>query len=345
MLILVLIGISFLILAHETGHFIAAKKCNMKVDEFGFGLPPRIWGFKRGETIYSINLLPFGAFVKIAGENIDENKAKLNQDNLSLEDKKRYFYYQSPRNKAIVAAAGIITNFLIGWILISSSFAIGKPFSIIVTNVFENSPAFEAGILRGDIILGYNSEEELKNFISANPNKEVSFEIQRGFERKIIKIKLGEKDGAGFLGIYFAGGGIQKQSLHKAFLNGFLNSLNVIKMNIYGFYYLILNLVTQGKLVEGVVGPVGIVNFSKQVAEISLIYFLNLLGIISISLAFVNLIPFPALDGGRLLFILIEKIRNKPVSLKLESIINGIGFALLLILVFFITFRDIKNIF
>lgn len=340
-LILVLLGISFLILIHEAGHFWAAKKCNMKVEEFGFGLPPRILGFKRGETIYSINLLPFGAFVRIAGESDLENI----ENNIDLKDRQRYFYYQSAKNRAFVTVAGILANFLIGWVLISSSLAIGRPFSIIVTDVFPNSPAFEAGFQKNDLILGYQTENELRNFILNNPNKEVEFRIKRGDKEKNINVKIIEKDGKGFLGIYFVGGEIPKQRIDKAFIRGFLYSLEIFKLNAYGIYVFLSNLFTHGKIIDGVVGPVGIVNFSKQVGEISLVYLLNLLGIISVSLAFMNFLPFPALDGGRLLFILIEKIRGKSLSLKLESIINGIGFVLLLILIIFITFRDIKKIF
>lgn len=341
-LILVLLGISFLILAHEAGHFFVAKKMNMKVDEFGFGLPPRILGFKKGETIYSINLLPFGGFVKIAGENLDEN---LDKEKINSEEEKRFFFNQPIKNRVLVTVAGVIVNFIIGWLLISSSFAIGKPFSIIVGDIFNNSPAAQAGFQKGDIILGFQREEDLKKFIINNPNKEVYFRIKRLNQELDIKVKIEEKNGSGFLGIYFVGGEIKKERIDKAFIKGFLTSLNIFKMNAYGIYYLIYNLFSSGKLIEGIVGPVGIINFSKQVGEISLIYLLNLLGIISVSLSFMNLIPFPALDGGRLLFLLVEKIRGKKHSLKVESIINGIGFVLLLILIIFVTFRDIKNIF
>ncbi|MGC8776062.1 MAG: M50 family metallopeptidase [Minisyncoccia bacterium] len=343
-LILTLLGISFLILAHEAGHFFVARKCGMKVDEFGFGLPPKIFGIKKGETTYSINLLPFGGFVKIAGEN--DNLSDSNQnEKISIEDKKRLFYYQRPRNKALVTIAGIVVNFLIGWILISSVIAIGKPFSIIITDVLKDSPAAAAGLQKNDLILGYQNEEDLKKFISLNPNKEVVFKIQRNGKVKDITLKIGEKNNQGFLGIYFVGGEIKKQRIDKAFYQGFLTSLNIFKMNAYGLYYLFSNLFTQGKLIEGVVGPVGIISFSKQVGEISLVYLLNLLGIISVSLAFINLIPFPALDGGRLLFILIEKIKGKALSHKVEAVANTIGFALLLLLIIAVTFRDVKGLF
>jgi regulator of sigma E protease len=344
-LIIVLLGISFLILAHEAGHFFVAKKSGIKVEEFGFGLPPRIFGIRKGETIYSINLLPFGGFVKLAGENDNPEETLKEEEKATEEDKKRFFRNQPPYKKAFVTIAGVVINFLIGWILISLVIAIGKPFSIIVSNVLKNSPAEAAGFQKNDVILNFKSEEELKNFISENPNKEIVFKIQRSGIEKDIVAKIQDKNGQGFLGIYFIGGEIKQARLDQAFIQGFLVSLNVIKMNAYGLYMLLSNLFTNGKLIEGIVGPVGIVSFSKQVSEISLIYFLNLLGIISVSLAFMNLLPFPALDGGRLLFILIEKIKGSSLSYKIEATINAIGFSLLLILIIIITFKDIKNLF
>lgn len=341
-LIIVILGLSILILAHEAGHFFAARKFNMKVEEFGFGIPPRIFSKKRGETTYSINLLPIGGFVKIAGEN-DIFEGNFNQDILE-EDKKRFFRYQPAKNRALVTVAGVVVNFLIGWFLISLVLSIGKPFSIIITDVYENSPAALAGIKKGDIILNFSSEEALRKFIVDNPDKEIFLKIKRGNIQKDFNIKLEEKNNRGFLGIYFIGGEIRRERPDKALVKGFLAAIDIFKMNFYGIYLLFSNLFSGHGLMEGVVGPVGIVNFSRQIGEISIIYLLNIFGIISISLAFINLVPFPALDGGRLLFILIEKIKKSPISFRVEGIINSIGFILLLILIIIITFRDINLI-
>lgn len=341
-LILVILGLSILILAHEAGHFFVAKKFNMKIEEFGFGIPPRIFSRKRGETIYSINLLPFGGFVKIAGENdvFEENY----NFNLQDEDKKRFFKHQPAKNRALVTIAGVLVNFLIGWLLISLVLSIGKPFSIVVTDIYKNSPAALAGIQKGDIILNFTSEEFLRKFIIDNPHKEIFLKIKRNSVEKDFNIKLEEKDGRGFLGIYFVGGEIKRERPDKALINGFLISLEILKMNLYGVYILFFNLFNGRGLIEGIMGPVGIVSFSKQIGEISLVYLLNVFGVISVSLAFINLIPFPALDGGRLLFILIEKIKKSPISLRIERLINSIGFVLLLILIILITFRDINSL-
>jgi regulator of sigma E protease len=341
--ILVFLGFSFLILAHEAGHFFMARKFNMKVEEFGFGLPPRIWGKRIGETIYSINLLPFGGFVRIAGET-DKPNDDLNKE-IKEEDKKRLFYYQKPKNKAFVTIAGVLTNFLIGWVLVSLVFMIGQPFAIIVGKVLPDSPANRAGILEGDLILNFSNENDLKNYIALNPNKEIVLNIQRGKNKITVNLIPELKNGKGFAGIAFSGGEIKKERPDKALIKGFVTSIEIVKMNAVGFYALISNLIKGKGIIEGVMGPVGIVSFSKKIGDISLIYLLNLFGIISVSLAFINLIPFPALDGGRLLFVLIEKIKGVPVSYKIESIINGIGFVLLLILIGVITIRDVKLLF
>jgi len=341
--VFVFLGFSFLVLAHEAGHFFMARKFNMKVEEFGFGLPPRIWGKRKGETIYSINLLPFGGFVRIAGET-DKPNDDLNKE-IKEEDKKRLFYYQKPSNKALVTVAGVLVNFIVGWILISLVFMIGQPFSIIVGKVIPNSAANRAGILEGDLILNFSNENDLRNYISSNPNKEITLNIQRGKEKITVNLTPELKDGKGFAGIAFSGREIKKERPDKALIKGLSTSIEIIKMNAIGFYSLIKNLIQGKGLIEGVMGPVGIIGFSKKIGDVSLIYLLNLFGIISVSLAFINLMPFPALDGGRLLFILIEKIKGSPISYKIESIINSIGFALLLLLIVVITFRDIKNLF
>jgi regulator of sigma E protease len=340
--ILVFLGFSFLILAHEAGHFFMARKFNMKVEEFGFGLPPRIWGKRIGETIYSINLLPFGGFVHIAGET---DKPDENLNKIKEEEKHRLFYYQRPRNKAFVVIAGVLTNFLIGWILISLIFMIGQPFAIIVGRVLPNSPASRAGILEGDLILNFSNENDLRNYIASNPNKEITLNIQRGKNKITVSLIPELKNGKGFAGIAFSGGEIKKERPDKALIKGFTTSIEIVKMNAISFYALISNLIEGRGIIEGVMGPVGIVSFSKKIGDISLIYLLNLFGIISVSLAFINLIPFPALDGGRLIFVFIEKIKGSPVSYKIESIINSIGFILLLILIGVITIRDVKLLF
>jgi regulator of sigma E protease len=360
--LIVIIGLSILILSHEAGHFFAAKLFNLKIDEFGFGFPPKIFSWRpkgkiskeseairqaRGETEYSLNWLPFGGFVRIAGENdrISGDIEKLN--NLPEEEKKRYFLFQPAWKRGIIILAGVLVNFVTGWLLLSAIFMIGTPKALIIGEVQSGSPAEQAGLSSGDIIKNFESSNSFSNYIKENKGQKITLPIIRGGREIIFNITLHSETNRdnGALGIYYAESGLERVSPPVAIWEGLKTTVTFSKLTIQGFYELGKGLVVKHELASDIVGPVGVFSVAQEAGSIGFIYVFQLISLISINLAVINLIPFPALDGGRFFLILIEKIKGSAVSIKTESWINGTGFALLIALMILITIRDVIRLF
>lgn len=343
--IIVVAGLSLLILGHEAGHFLAAKLFGLKVDEFGFGFPPRIFSKKKGETKYSFNWLPFGGFVKIAGEEEAAGGDRAALEALPAETKKRLFLFQPAWKRAVVLAAGAAVNFALGWVLISSIFLVGAPPLVVVSEVQPGSPAAEDGIKSGDIIERYAASKEFIDFVNAHRGTPITVNVRRGDkELSFTAVPRTEVPaGQGALGVLLSEGGIPRLGVFSALAEGFRVSAALSQATLAALYELVKNLILHGSLEAGVVGPVGIVAAAEQTGQIGLRYLIQLLGIISINLAVMNLIPFPVLDGGKLFLILIERIKGSPVSLKVQVWVNGVGVAALATLMLFVTVRDIAR--
>ncbi len=328
--LIVFFGLFFLIIIHELGHFWAAKYFGVWVEEFGFGFPPRILKKKIGETIYSFNWLPFGGFVKLRGEMDLPADANGEFDS-------RSFFCQKPWKKVIVIIAGVVMNFLVGWIIVSAVFWIGMPPLIFIDSVSKNSSAELAGLRAGDLINDWQEVAELVKFINDNRGNEVVLNINRDGNNLDIKVtpRTEVPVGEGALGIALHGGGLPRQGFFSGLYNGWIMSWKIAVSVVLGIYQLFLS-------PQNVVGPVGIFNIAVNTGKVGLIYVLQLLGLISINLAVLNILPIPVLDGGRLLFIVIEKLRGKPFSKKIEIRANAISFIFLIILIILVTFKDIN---
>lgn len=337
------IFLSVLILVHELGHFWAAKKFGLLVEEFGIGLPPRIWGKKIGETIYSVNALPIGGFVKIFGEDGSNSKEAI--DNKGAETN-RNFSGLAIWKRGIIISAGVMMNFLIGWMVVSLVFFIGVPSAIFITEVFKNSPAEEIGLIAGDKIFGFESLENFIAYIDQNRGKEIVLSIERGGEQIDFKATPRENPpaGQGALGISLAGAGSPKQGLASSVWNGLMASFDIIKATFSAFFNLIANVFVGKASLESVTGPVGIVKIMNQASDLGIVYLLQLLALISLNLAVLNILPFPAVDGGRLMFLIVEKIKGSPLPVKFERYANALGMALLLFLMLIITIKDITRL-
>ena len=334
-IIAVIIFLSILILVHELGHFVAAKKFGLLVEEFGFGLPPQIWKKKIGETIYSINALPFGGFVKIYGEDREE-KAEKDRSFASLPIKKR----------SLIIFAGVLMNFLLGWLLISVIFSIGVPQAILITKVELNSPAAEIGLQAGDKILSAGADNFIK-FIDEHRGQEIVIKIERNGEIKEFKTipRINPPAGEGALGIALMESGLAKKNLLASVWEGLKTSVEIIRAVFAAIFNLITKALVGKATLEQIAGPIGIVKITAQAGSLGFVYLLQLLALISLNLVVINIFPFPALDGGRLLFLLIEKIKGSPLPVKFERYANALGMALLLFLMVIITIKDIRGIF
>lgn len=350
--LIVIIGLSVLILGHEAGHFLVAKLFKLKIDEFGFGFPPRIFAWrpfdaaqgKKGETEYSINALPFGGFVRIAGENDRLNGDLEKLEALPEEEKKRFFFSQPAWKRALITGAGVAVNFIIGWLLISLIFMAGTPRALVISGIQKDSPASQIGIIEGDVIKDFTKADEFIAFVDKHRGQEVQITVIRGGKEISFAAtpRMQTKEGEGALGVYLAEAGMPRHGFFQSLFEGIKTSFQIAWLTLVSFYELIKNLLFKASLLPGVVGPVGIFFVAQETGHIGLIYLIQLIGIISINLAVINLIPFPALDGGRLFMILIEKIKGSPVSQKAESWANGLGFAFLMVLIALITVRDIR---
>lgn len=346
--------VSFLILVHELGHFLAAKKAGLKVEEFGLGLPPRIFGKKIGETIYSVNLIPFGGFVRIFGDL--DSEEDLEED--------RSFVKQPPSIKLFVAVAGILMNFLLGFFIFWALFSFGNEVVLDSSNrtravekvigilqVAKNSPAEQAGLKPGDKISKIKvndqlftslNEEDFLEITKQNAGQEITLILSSGREIKVIPRK-NPPTGEGALGIMIAEVGKVSYPFFEAFFQALKYSFKVSLHLFSLIFQLFSGLLFRGEL-HNLSGPVGLISFTAEVVKTGLSQTLSFIGLISLNLAVFNLLPLPALDGGRILFLLWELLSRKPVPAKYEAWIHSAGMLLLLGLLILVTFNDLKRL-
>jgi regulator of sigma E protease len=343
-ILIVLIGLSLLILGHEAGHFFVAKMFGLKIDEFGFGFPPRIGAIKpkKSETEYSFNWLPFGGFVRISGERLNKDETT----STARAGDKRLFYNQPAWKKSLIVLAGVFINFIIGWLLISIVLMVGTPQTLVITGIQANSPAAAAGIESGDVVKGYTNSQSFINYIDAHEGQPTQVEVLRDDKTMTFTVtpRINPPAGQGAVGVELEAAGTAREATLPALWDGLLSSLVLLWLIIGTFGQLIAQLFIHAQLLPGVVGPVGIFATAEETANIGIMYLVQLLGIISINLAVVNCIPFPALDGGRFVMVIIEKIKGSPVSERVESWVNGAGFAFLLVLMVLLTVRDVSGL-
>lgn len=360
--LLFIIVLGILVFVHELGHFLVAKNSGIRVDEFGMGFPPRLFGKKVGETVYSINLIPFGGFVKIFGENGDEE--------LPDADKSRSFAHKNRGIQAAVLAAGVTANVLFAWLVISLGFMTGLPApvgeygnadilnpKVIVTSVQADSPAANAGLRPGDALLSLKvgdditssplTPEEVSKFITAHANDVIIVSSRRGEENResTLTPKAGILSDRPAIGIGMDLIGTVRFPIHIALWEGAKTTVNLLVAIAVGLFDFFRQLFTFTADLDQVTGPIGIANLVGDAAALGLTHLLMLTAFISLNLALINIVPFPALDGGRLLMVAIEAIRRKPIPAQFTLILNGIGFALLITLMILVTYKDILKLY
>lgn len=361
-----------LVVSHEFGHFILAKKFGVKVLEFGFGIPPKIWGKKWGGTLVSLNLLPVGGFVRLFGED-ETDKEVLNDE--------RSFAAKAVWQRIIIVAAGVGMNLLLAVVLFyiilaAQNFKAKIPLyipyqfagvtqtnqsTVVIGGVNAGSPAEQAGIKQGDLVVSVNGQkiensEQLIGITKQNVGEKVRLELTDEQEnRRTVELtprKDPPKD-QGPLGIQMGTvtvANLAYNTLPQKLASGIVHSYNLTaySLNVLGSFIAAAFETKDFKPVSGsVVGPVGLVSLTGEIlkSESPLIPYLSFVALLSLNLAIVNILPIPALDGGRIFFLLIEAAIGRRVKPSVEKIIHAVGMVLLIALIILVTFSDIRKFF
>jgi len=344
--------LSLLILVHELGHFFVARKLGIWVEEFGFGLPPRIFGRKFGETIYSINLFPFGGFARMHGEDVEDN----------IQKPKRSFLSKSKKARSLVVVAGVLMNFMLAIIAFSVVYAFsGIPKEagyVKILDVSASTPAQTAGVLPGDIIKTVDGSEvsdgtSFVALIDAKRGEKVGLLILRDengakSEKKITVVpRQNPPEGEGALGVTIASTEVYfppfwQRPFYGVYF-GFKDAIFWGKTILFSFSSIVAGLF-HGSVPKDVSGPVGIYAITTEAQKAGILALINFVGILSVNLAILNLIPFPALDGGRLFFIALEAVFGRKVLPRVEAIAHAAGMVILLLLLVAVTIGDVRRL-
>jgi regulator of sigma E protease len=357
-IIVAFISLIGLIVLHELGHFLLAKRFGIKVEEFGIGYPPKLLSKKIGETIYSLNLLPFGAFVKIYGQE-------------EIIDNPRSFSSKPFYQKALVILGGVVVFWIVAAILLSIVMAIGVP-SIIsdneagilrdpkvqVAEIIPDSPASQAGLKIGDSIVNIkcqfvdaeiNKVKEVQSAIQSCKGQETVMAIQRGENVSEVSLvpRISPPENEGPIGIALLRTALKSYPWYQAPIEGVRATGNLTVAIVRGWGMVIKSLVSGQGVPAGVEigGPVRIFELFVDMSALGINYFLQFIALISISLAILNILPIPALDGGWLVFLIVEKLRGKPLNDKIVQKISLSFFFLLIILMIWITVKDVIRLF
>jgi regulator of sigma E protease len=360
-IVLFFIILAVLVLVHEFGHFFAAKRFGVRVDEFGLGFPPRIWGKKIGETVYSINAIPFGGFVKIFGETPDD-------DSIAGPQKGRSFVNIAKWKQVVVLASGVLMNIVFAWILFSVSYLSGmttivsgtdreyvQDEHVVILATLPDSPALKAGFVSGDQVREFSfdgatttgpSVEAIQSAVKDSEGRDITFSVDRNGDRVYVTA-VPEKGASDVyaIGISMDQAGKVVLPFYLAFWEGGKLTVDMfvgIAQNLYG---LARDAVLGEADLSQVSGPVGIARLVGDASGLGFIYLLSFTAFISLNLAALNLVPFPALDGGRILFVLIEAVKRSPIKPAIANMTNAVGFGILILLMLFVTYRDILKIF
>ena len=356
-IIIFLAVLSFLVIAHEWGHYYSAKKLGAKVEEFGLGFPPRIWSWKgKDGMLWTLNLIPLGGFVKIKGESGDERTEKD-----SFASKKIW-------QKLLILSAGVLMNLVVaaglfGLVLFSGAptivegdlpeYAVVTDEALMVNELVGGGGAEVAGLLVGDVVLSLDgvemtNGEEARSYLRDSVEiGTVAIEIEREGEIESFTMSSAylESLSAEGYGISVVETGLLSYPWWLVPWKAVTTTVAYTIMVVVAFYELLAGLIVGTGVSESVSGPVGIAKMTGQVAAMGWVYLAQFTALLSINLAVLNILPFPALDGGRILFVLIEAVRRKPNSARIEALFHNVGFLLLIGLVVFVTYRDIVHLF
>lgn len=344
-LLVFIVVLTVIVAFHEFGHFLLAKLNGVYVYEFSIGMGPKLFGFKKGETEYSVRAIPIGGFCQLAGEDLDEDDEKKVPKNQRLQNKKAW-------QRFLIMVFGPLNNFILAVVLLFFIALIwgGNTMNPVISEVESGSAAEAGGIKVGDTVLKINghkidTSDDISLYLAiADPKKQTTFKMERAdgtFATVKVQPKKMKEDGKT---TYHYGIGIRQKKT-----TGFVESLvytwkktgSIFKQ----MFVTVGSLFTGGIKVTQLSGPVGIYSVVGQSRAGGVANVIYLMAFLSINVGFINLLPIPAFDGGHILFILIELIKGSPVNPELENKIHTIFLILLMILMIFITFNDILRLF
>jgi len=351
--------LSVLVLIHELGHFLVAKLFNVKVEEFGFGFPPRVIGKKFGETLYSINLLPIGGFVKLYGED-DAGGGKLGKvtDPTKLKgDISRTYFARPAWQRALIVVAGVVMNFLLAVGILTYLFTfvgITKPTNgVLVSTVLPHAPAALAGLRIHDTIISVNGKtvsqpSDVISLTHKNLGKEMTLVVENSTKQTRIlhvipRIHYPVNEGA--MGVAISPSfTTQKYPWYTAPFFAVKEAWIEAWMIVQGLWTTLTQLIGHGQIPKDIAGPIGIAQLTGQFVRLGIDAVLSLIVLLSLNLAVLNILPIPALDGGRFFFILFELITKKKVHPQFEAYAHTVGMVLLLGLIVLITLHDVVRV-
>jgi len=356
---IVILGL--LVLAHEFGHYWVARRVGVAVEEFAIGFPPRLLSWVRRGTRYSLNLVPFGGFVRLAGEE-EGNPAGLESD-INLKPIGISLYQANRLRRAAIMVAGVVMNFLLGAALLAVGFGVGLPqvidgeapayardVRIQIVSVSTNSPAATAGLHPGDSIASLDGQpattlDQIQSYTNSHAGQPIALGVRRGEEQLTLSLTpqlLPESEGKAVVGIGLAQIGRVAVPWWRAPWEGLVAAWSLVVAIIFGLGDIIAKLVSGSGGVD-VAGPIGVAVLTGQAVQLGWLYVLQFVAVLSINLAVINLLPLPALDGGRLAVLAIESIRRKSLPEKLEQNLHRFGFGALIALLILVTVVDARR--
>lgn len=362
-ILIFLLVLFVLVLVHELGHFAIAKWTGMRVDEFGIGFPPKLFGIKRGETEYTFNLFPVGGFVKIYGED-----ALLEGEATHPDATSRSFMSKSKWAQSAVLVAGISMNILFAWLLIMLAFSFGVKSSVsetdatetavlAVTNVLPGGPADSVQLPSGAVIRKVSAGEDsldvlvpstFSRFIEMHGDTPVTVAYTLSGEMRMVQVtpQAGIIEGSSrpAIGVALTLVDTVSRSFPEAFIDATVYTVTAIRDITFGIGKLIADTAQRRADFSEVAGPVGIVGLVDEASSYGFTSLLMFTAFISLNLAVINILPFPALDGGRLLFVIIEAVKGTPIKAQYVAVLNTIGFFILILLMVVVTWNDIAKL-
>jgi regulator of sigma E protease len=349
-IIIFILILGVLVFVHELGHFVSAVKLGIDVEEFAIGFPPKIVAWTKKGIRYSLNWIPMGGFVKIKGEQGE-----------GLDDP-RSFVNQPAWKKLIVISAGVLMNFLLAFVLLSAVFMAGFPQeltddidktkvrdkNVVILQIAKESPADRAGLEVGDKIMTINGKsfenyEEVYTELEFLRGEDIDLSVKKSDDQKLsykLRHEILEEDGQLMVGIGITETGIVDYGFFGSIAQGFKVTIAMIVGIVMALYYLLADLITKGSLAEGFGGPVAVAVVTGQIVKLGFINIVYFAAVLSINLGVINFFPFPALDGGRALFITLQAITRKKLNEKVEAWIHNSGFIILVAVLIAVTFRD-----